>query len=683
MRSDEEVHCIVNKGIKNGIVTLHIVKCGLSGPPDTGKSHMRAIMLGKRPRSRRESTALARKTDQVTPDLSRISEDIVDMKNYRGSHKWGVVNDQGMTKLIANTLFTEEYSSNSEAEEDSSVSDIPQNPRLSPKMQAESIVNEIKKLIKGMKSKRNRKGLKGVRLVYFVDVGGQPQFQEILPNFIRCDINLLVHNLSQELDFCPPFNYVSNGNEFRAPEHLKASNIEIMEQSVRSICSNMSYETKSKPHVAIIGMFKDKCSKDTHEFSEMMKNKSKRIMTELQNYCGPSGIGKCELFPSRHGKIFAIDGSIEGWGKNDEAIEDLKECIHQYAEKVSVKVPIRYFVFLQALTAYSDKDYLTLEQCISVAATRDLFMTESDVKKALVLFDDCNIILYFPEVLPSIIFVKPAFLFGLATDLIVASFESTYIKNRVFNHENVHFQMFGEFTDVLMKNIPSFRELDVDENFTKTQFLQLLQGLYIIAEISPGKYFMPCVLPMCNPSSEKLKHIKKCMDENEVDGPLCITFTHRKSSRGMFCALLAALAGKPRWKLNEVSEEPFRHRNLVEFQLYNEANDPTGLVVVMDKNSHFEVYTTCPQSFCFSIQQIVSRSLTSVCKKMKYSHNEVEFKGLPCMVSSKCNGSHSSLIFRDKNKVWRERCSYSQKLSHSSLSPRRSIWFSKSESQCK
>ena len=609
-KSDEEVQDIADKGMKDGVVTLHIVKCGLSGPPDTGKTHMRALMLGrKRPRSQRQSTALARNADQVTPDLSRIEEDVVDMKKQKGSHKWGVVDHQGMTKLIANTLFMEEYSSDSEAEEDASESDVQPRSRPSPNTQqreATKIVEAIKKSLKGMKSKRNRKGLKGVRFVYFVDVGGQPQFQEILPNFIRCDINLLVHNLSEELDDCPPFNYVSNGKKFIAPDHLKASNIEIMEQSVRSICSNMSYETKSKPHVAIIGMFKDKCSKDSHDFSKMLKSKSKKIVKQLQNYCGPSGIGKCELIPSRHGhNIFAIDGSVGGWGKNGATIKDLKECIHQYAQKMSVIVPIRYFVFLQALIDYAEKkftNYLTLEQCRSVAFAGDLFMKESDVKKALVLFDDCNIILYFPEVLPSVVFIKPAFLFILTTNIIVASFEcenpaNRYVYNRVFNLENVHFQKSGVFTDAFLKNVPSFKYLD--KNFNKTQFLKLLQGLYIIAEVSPGKHFMPCVLPMCNSSSEKLDHIKKCMDENEVDGPLCISFTHRKSARGMFCALLAALAGSPGWKLNELSDEPFRHRNLVDFQFYNEAEEPTGVVVVMDKKSHFEVYTTCPPvSFC-------------------------------------------------------------------------------------
>ena len=697
-KRDEEVQDIVDKGMKDGIVTLHIVKCGLSGPPDTGKTHMRALMLGrKRPRAQRQSTALARRADQVTPDYSRIlDENVVDVKKSRGSHKWGVVDYQGMTKLIANTLFTEEYSSDSEAEEDTSESSVSPRPRLSPKKQkreATKIVEAIKKSLKGMKSKRNRKGLKGVRFVYFVDVGGQPQFQEILPNFIRCDINLLVHNLSQELDECPPFNYVSNGQKFTAPEHLNASNIEIMEQSVRSICSNMSYETKFKPHVAIVGMFKDQCSEDSHDFSKMVKKKSKKILRQLKDYCGPSGIGKCELIPSRQGHIFAINGSVNGWDKNSRTINDLKECIHQYAEKRSVKVPIRYFVFLQALIDYAERKkkfyYLTLEQCRSVAFAGDLFMKESDVKKALVLFDDCNVILYFPEVLPNIVFVKPGFLFGLTTKIITASFEcenpvNRYNCNRVFNLENVHFRKSGVFTDALLKNIPSFKLLD--KKFNRAQFLKLLQDLYIIAEVSPGKhlYFMPCVLPMCNPSSEKLDHIKKCMDENEVDGPLCISFTHRKSSRGMFCALLAALAGSPGWKLNELSDKPFRHRNLVEFQFYNEADELTGAVVVIDKKSHFEVYTTCPPSSCFSVQQTVTKSLENVCDKMKYSHNVVDFKGLPCMVSPTCKGLHSSQIFCDKRtRVWRERCSSTQTLSPLSLTPRRSIWFSEGASQCK
>ncbi len=54
-------------------------------------------------------------------------------------------------------------------------------------------LEEMRRKSKGMKSKRKRNGLNNVQLVYFVDTGGQPQFQEVLPNFIKCDINLLVH----------------------------------------------------------------------------------------------------------------------------------------------------------------------------------------------------------------------------------------------------------------------------------------------------------------------------------------------------------------------------------------------------------------------------------------------------------------------------------------------------------
>jgi hypothetical protein len=583
-----------------------------------------------------------------------------------------------MTRFIANSLYIEDYSDVSETNED--VNDFLETSPNEQMKEDTRFIEEIKELLKTMKSKRNRKGLKEIRLVYFVDVGGQPQFQEILPNFIRCDINLLVHKLSEGLHHCPKFNYEVCKNKYKAPEHMKASNIDIMKQSVRSICSNMSFESNCKPHVAIIGMFKDMCSQDSHKFSKMVKEKSKEIVHALRDYCGPSGIGKCELIPSPQGHIFAIDGSKEGWGENDKAIETLKEAIHQYAEKKPVSVPIRYFIFLQALKDYSEErgfSYLTMSQCDSVAVSCNVFMKKSDVKKALILFDECNIILYFADILPGVVFIKPAFLYNLTTALIVESFSC---ENLTYNSDNVHFRRHGVFTDALLRNVLARDKMKFKNGFIMEDFLKLLQSLLIIAEVSPRQYFMPCVLPLWDSSSSQLDAITQQMEKNNIDGPLLISFTHRMSSRGLFCALLASLAST-NWIVSKQAEGRFCFRNIIQFKLRNERDDPIGDVVIMDKTSHLEVYTTCTRSSCFYVQNTIRVSLVNVCKTMKYCHNKVESRGLRCQ---RCPDMHSTEVFFDKNaSTLRERCSKTRKLFPRPLAPRRAVWFTDVESQGK
>lgn len=660
---------IIDRGLPEGTVKLHVVKCGVSGPPFTGKTHVRALMINSQRPCVPQSTAVATEADQVTPHGGRlVTEDVKNMrKTCKGSLKWQSVD---MPRFIANTLHNEDYAGTR------SLSSLRKQRRANNK-----IINDIKKHLKGMKGKPKgkRRGLNEICLVYFVDVGGQPQFQEILQNFIRCDINFLVHNLSEKLSDCPEFKYFFDGKNFTVPQAMMTSNIEIIEQSVRSICSTMSLSTESKPHVAILGTHKDKFNADSDDYSEMMKGKSKEISERLKPYIGTSKLNKCELItPSRDQCIFALDCSAEGWKKNDDAIDSLKQNVLNYAENLYIEVPIRYFVFLQILTVHAEKkrlQYLTLKQCISVATEGDIFMTESDVVEALKLFDECNIVLYFSRILPSIVFIKPVFLFSRTTDLIVSSFQ---MENCLMSEDHVQFQKSGIFTKNLLVKIKSLRF--TDKNFTLQNFLDLLKALYIITEVSDGSYFMPCVLPVSISPSEQINSIQHSMKGNGVDGPLCISFTHEKSPRGLFCALLVALAGDSNWKLSTLTEHLLRCRNLVEFEVYNKSGS-IGEVIIIDKNSHLEIYTTCDCSECSYIKHTVHKAFEKARDSMRYSHNDLDFIGLPCEILPECKSSHSTKVFCSKN-VWKERCPVNRK-QPIILSPERLVWFSNSTTPSK
>ena len=621
-------------------------------------------MLGrKRPRERK-STAVATKADQVTPDLT------INMKTTsRGSHQWHEVKDEHMAMFIARTLIKEEYT-----DEDSNVdeenSTTPPSCSRSSAKKVSKIIRMIKKSIKehlqGNTKGKRHSGLNGIRLMYLIDVGGQPQFQEILPNFVRCDINLLVHKLSQDLKYCPEFNYVYNKKNYTVPDQVRASNIDIIKQSARSICSNISSSsiTDCKPHIAILGTFKDKC--DRHGYNDMLKSRSGTIKKALEPYLGTSDIKKCEFIDSSRDQcIFDIDGSLKGWDDNDCILNHLKQCIHNYAEKRSISVPIRYFIFHHMLTSYAQKhglQYLTLDQCSRVAS--EVFMNKSDVDAALNIFDDCNLLLYFPEVLPNIVFTDPTFLFTRTTDLIVASFRC---ESLTMNRGHIRFQKYGIFFTSLLKNIDSLKL--PDKSFTQQHFLKLLTGLYIIADLGPEGYFMPCVLPLCESSGPLVEDIKKTMIENEVDGPLMISFLLKKSPRGLFCALLVALAGNSRWKLNV--KTCVHYRNFVVFKLYNTSDKAIiGEVGIIDKDSHLEIYSTCNRKYCSYVRQIVHEALQRACENMKYAISDDINIGLPCHLFPSCDGSHSTIVYHGERK---ERCPNRHK--RLPLLDNRFIWF--------
>ena len=225
-------------------------------------------------------------------------------------------------------------------------------------------------------------------------------------------------------------------------------------------------------------------------------------------------------------------------------------------------------------------------------------------------FNDLNIVLYFPHILENIAFLKPDFLFCLVTNLIVLSFQSESDNTMI---ECMQFQETGIFTAAMLHQIPF-----TSGEFTHELFLKLLMGLYVIAEIDSGVYFMPCVLPLENLSQE-LTQYKKVMTSNGLDGPFILSFDSKMSPRGLFCALLVALGGRPEWNLPELQQ---RCRNLVNFNLLKNTDCGRvriGEVAVVDRNSCLEIYTTCEASECPSIRKMVFDALEEACLNLSYN----------------------------------------------------------------
>ena len=103
---DKQIEDIITKGLDEGTVKVNIVKCGVSGPPETGKSHVRALMLGLPRPKERNSTQVATEADQVTNRIY-TTEDLLDT----GKRGWNVIKagESFMPRVIANTLHDREY----------------------------------------------------------------------------------------------------------------------------------------------------------------------------------------------------------------------------------------------------------------------------------------------------------------------------------------------------------------------------------------------------------------------------------------------------------------------------------------------------------------------------------------------------------------------------------------------
>ena len=664
-------------------VNVHITKCGISGPPGTGKTHIKALLLNQDRPPQRSSTAMSTRAEEIT-----TAEFLVNSVEMRRGLRWTVLQKDHWARLLANTVYN--FSNNL----DEIMRPIMgSNDELEYKDLSSRTYKLLVKMYKDGKPKRKRKTVNDIYLIYLVDTGGQPQFQEILPNFVQCSVNFLVHNLSQDLNDYPKFEYVVDGNSCMAPECLKASNLSIIEQSVRSISSSVKSEKfdQISPTIAILGTFHDKffeenCGRDSDRQTEILRERSKLINEKVRNYVGRS-IKKCTILKYPHDQqiIFPIDASKNGWNPKGSTIETLKNAVHEYSKKVKIlDVQISYFVFLQNLKDFSTKykkAYLYREEFQKIAQDSYVSLNERDIEDALCLFSDVNLILYFPDctLLSNIVFMDPSFLYNKVTDIIVMSFECS---DSVSPNS---FASTGIFTSRHLDDLSSL-QFNQDPNFTRKMFFSLLQDLFIIAKVDEDRYFMPCVLQLedfdslSEEAAKQEDDIKDRMANNNVSGPLIISFGDRISPRGLFCAMVAKLASNFGWKLDE-GKGAVRRRNMIEFGVESSSTS-LGTALLCGKQTHLEVYTTCEKINCSNIRKAILLSLYEAGCSLKFNFNAIDIHtGFYC---NNCpdDPKHHTIVSqrKDSGKLqekckWQEKCSFNTRKRAVHLNHKQVGWF--------
>lgn len=116
--------------MKEGHVTIYATKCAITGPPGSGKSNLRSLILNEKRPTIRRSTPVATEATQATPDfIPSIQEDMVAIGQNDG--EWMIVDDAKMKKLVASGL-KEPKLDDDQAETSSADSeeDVPTQPKL-------------------------------------------------------------------------------------------------------------------------------------------------------------------------------------------------------------------------------------------------------------------------------------------------------------------------------------------------------------------------------------------------------------------------------------------------------------------------------------------------------------------------------------------------------------------------
>ena len=384
----------------------------VTGAAGSGKTCLKHRLLGEEPPSIRCSTALAEAA------VRAISHEIV----CTDKTGWFRVTHDELMEMLGGALKAGVPMKRSgvlpsgmpEQHVDSFSLPYPEISATSPNMNTPSVSVKVssskRELVQLIEKSQGSKRFLQVQWIHFIDSGGQPQFHEVLPAFIRnTTATIFVMKLSERLDEHPVIKYYDrNGQICGKPFRHALSNEQMLQCCARSILSKEGKHSKT----LIVGTHRDQES----SFSESREEKNRKLINmlvpslqdKLVHYC----LGTEVVFPINAKTPDEQDHQV--CAEIRKQIEDKEDAPPPY------KIPIGWFLLERDIINSAKGGVISKKGCLSIAAL--LNINAEALKAALEYFDNLNVFLFYPSILSEVVFSDPQILLNKVTELVHFSY---------------------------------------------------------------------------------------------------------------------------------------------------------------------------------------------------------------------------------------------------------------------
>ena len=595
---------ILAKALEKGYVLLNISKVITSGAAGSGKTCTRHVLLvGERPPPRRISTALFH-VSRVFRDISRelvatdkvarwfpvsgphLNEIIAKAIKKGVSHEaiqhenTGVASKSGIEEAV-------EQEDASESELETVMNDLlaeRKDPTLeydAEQITSEHTITTRQDILRLMEEHTGSDELMRLHWIYFIDSGGQPQFHDLLPAFVKNkSVILLVIKLSERLEEYPTIQYYSADGTAYKEYVSRASNIQILQHYCRTLVSS-----NKDCYVLVVGTHRDITCNE-----ESIEEKDKIIAHLLEPSLGNHLVKQYAqdrkiLYP-----LNAQNPSQEDFGMAALIRKEItkQKCTQQF------KVPIAWFLLEQDIQQKGRANgVISLRECLQLAC--QLKMNQQALQAALEYFNKLSILLYFPLALPDIVFTDSQVIIDKVTEIVSHSY---YLRS--LEEENSERQQWSDFLnfgvvsrEMLLKQFPTHY---MPKLFTVDELLELFQHLLIVAQLNCNEFVMPAVLPEI--TTGDLKNLEPSIRSLT---PALIYFPDGCAPGGVFCCLSVHLISEYGWRIADAF-----YRNYLKFKVGNIT------VTLIDSFHYFKVYVQDPNvSLPFSACKWVIASIST------------------------------------------------------------------------
>ena len=546
-----QLHTALEKGMKEGYVSLNNIKMVICGPPCVGKTAFRSLLLNNPRPLKHNSTPIAARPVKA---IERIAA---------GRKIWEEIGEEDLLHMLSDTICDTdeinepqsssyfEFSTTTKSSLDfsppasvskptSSLVSQPALPRqhsyvhvpLSPiaTPQPEEDLNDVsKKIVKALaKERKKRKGLQKLHeatWIHLLDSGGQPQFTDLLRMFVRGNsLYIIVMKVTESLHEKPMFVYSIDGEPLNTPKEMTMTNLQIIESFVRSVAASTRDQLgdKNQPAFAIVATHCDQSRlRRWLGWEETLKEKNEELLSHLSEFL--------DLFVfynhDSNELIFPVDNLC--WWSREKISAEIRHRLLSSRSDISfnVKIPVRWYVFDLNMKEEASKEthgMISLQSCYTIGSK--LGMDNSEVDQCLIYLDSMRLCIYYPNLLPHVVFTNPQFLVESLSNIVRVSFvndlQQILPKGVSLSDDVVQaLKRDGIFDGSLLNSLglQFFPNL-----FSESDLLSLLQHFHVISIIKAAsdtpRYFIPILLP-----AERLTEEQKLIFRQKIN-PLLVTF---------------------------------------------------------------------------------------------------------------------------------------------------------------
>ena len=519
-----------------------------------------------------------------------------------------------------------------------------------------SFYQELLRKLKSSPTSQSKRGkLLDVDWIYIVDSGGQPQFREMLPLLVKmATACVLTLKLNVPLGILNEVECVERGKNLCKPYLSVLTNEQIVKH-----CSQIVDSQTKDCKLFVVGTHRDL----EHECqTESKADKNEKLLKLLQPQLGTN----LEVYKTGDPVevIFPVNSKTPKPG-DYRVVEQFRRAVHNLARsKEKVDIPLHWFLLELLLHQLaSSSGILSFEGC-KEEATHQLNIPEEAFSTAVkFLAQKLGTIVYFPKVLPKVIFMPQALM----------SILSEVVKIRHLLNDNqplpaecqghsgewLKFQKSGIMTKTLLQTGP-FNPF-FSEIFTPKDFLIVMEKLLIVARISDDAFFFPSVLEELIPEGVQEKVAKSC----DCLEPLVLRCSNSSVEGytkenwlpvGSFTSVIAQLLNVNKWTLHTVETQnpSCLYRNCIQFTLPD--NQP-GIVTLVDQYKHMEVYLQVDYETAKRISKVIVPTLYSGLKNahkcLQHNENKLDL----AFLCPQHNGCHTASISRSDRGQWKWTCS--------------------------